>query len=136
MRSTNLNAPFSPTPASAPATTAGLSAQAAEALGGLSERVGETVAAAKHTLAQGSEKLHESADALRHKATEELHHVQEQLAAGKENIKDAFDDLASNATRIGDGIGAYVRENPAKSVAMALAAGMLISRAFNTRRHR
>lgn len=114
----------------------GLAAVAADALGDLSERAGHTVAAAKQTFAQGAEKLHAASDSLRAKANEELHHVQDQLAAGKENIKDAFDDLASNATRLTDSIGTYVRENPAKSVAMALAAGMLISRAFNTRRHR
>jgi ElaB/YqjD/DUF883 family membrane-anchored ribosome-binding protein len=115
-----------------------------ETIGNLSERVGHSVEVAKQKVREGvetakqkltesSEKLGEKAEALKSKVADGVEVAKEHFAATQETVSDLLGDVATSATQISERVGTYVRANPGKSIALAVAAGVLLSKAFGSR---
>jgi len=118
---------------------------AADALGAFSEKVGHTVEIAKEKLVHGAEvlgakseevraKVHDGMESARAKVHEGIEGAKEQIHATGETVSKLFGDFAGTATDFTDRVGGYVRANPGKSVAIAVVAGIILSRAMGSRR--
>ncbi len=117
-----------------------------------SEKAGELAGAFKAHVAQFKDKASDLSDRLRTAASEAKEglvetgkHTQERLSEGldragagyedvKDNLGEVVSDLLDQAATISDKVSGYVRQNPGKSFAAAVAVGYIASRLIRSRR--
>ena len=103
------------------------------------ERIDESAERFKRATSDKVERTHEALDRAADKVEHSLHHATDKVAsaagrgvdgaaAARERGREVMDDVVDKTSDWMDQARKYVREKPAQSVAIALAAGWLVGR--------
>jgi ElaB/YqjD/DUF883 family membrane-anchored ribosome-binding protein len=80
----------------------------------------------KSTLDAAREKLHGMTDSVREQAARASELARERYGTASQTLRDGYGRASADLDKLGKDVGAYVRDNPGRSVLAAAAAGFVL----------